>query len=223
MTPARRVVAVVAVLAVLVAGAVAANRWAPAVPASAGSNLVGRAVLTGPITADATAGVDAASLPRSPAGSDCLTRIARPAGPMDLCWQAWRDPQDADPAQDYYRLRVYGTFGGNDGSGVRWVVLRAGLVGKPSNEVFDAWPRDTVDGPCQNVTVSLRFGPDTDETVCGRTVATIRYEDWSQQVTWTCESCLFPDHATRAVALQQLVAVAAGTVPSWEIFADLGG
>jgi hypothetical protein len=73
------------------------------------------------------------------------------------------------------------------------------------------------------VTVSLHLGLDTDETLCGRTTATTRNDDWSQQATWTCESCLFPDHPDRALALQQWVAVAAGTVPSWEIFADLGG
>jgi hypothetical protein len=224
VTRARWAIGVGIVIAVVVAGGMTANRLAPTVPVAAGSTLLGRAVLTGAIAPDASDGAHPGDMTRSPSGQECLERIAARAGPLDLCWQAWRDPYDADPTQDYYRLRVYGTFGGGTGSGVRWAVVRARLVGKPSNQVFNTWPDGIFEGPCTDVTVSLGGGPQTQETLCGRTTSALTAgEAWSQDVTWTCESCLFPDHASRAIGLQEFVAVPPGTVPTWEIFGDLGG
>jgi hypothetical protein len=66
-------------------------------------------------------------------------------------------------------------------------------------------------------------GPMTTETICGRTTATTPPESSSQRVDWTCTSCLIPDQRTRAIALYAFVAVPSGTLPSWRIFADLGG
>jgi hypothetical protein len=149
VTRRRLGVTIVAILAVLLVGAIAANGWVPTIPVAASSNLVARAVLTGEIAPDATGGADPDDLPRSPAGQECLDSIDRAAGPMSLCWEAWRDPRDGDPTQDYYRLRVYGTFGGETGTGVRWAVVRARLVGKPSNDVFDTWPQGTFEGPAR--------------------------------------------------------------------------
>lgn len=213
------IVAAVGVVALLVVTVV--SPWTTTVPEDVALPLVARTVLQGEVAPDAN-NVDPDTIPRSPSGQECLN-IERPAGPLFLCWEAYKDPHDADAVQDYYLLRVYGTFGGASGTGVRWVVVRAHLVGEPSNDVFEGWPEGVFEGPCTQVDVSLGPGPVMPETICGRTTGATRIEDRSQTFTWTCAGCLFPDHADRAVALHEFVAVPAGTTPTWEIFADLGG
>jgi hypothetical protein len=217
------VIAVVSVIALtFVVGGVLA-RATSGIPADAASTVVARTVLQGEIAPDASEGVDPDTLPRSPVGQECLDVIARPAGPLSLCWEAYREPFDSDPVADYYRLRVYGTFGGEAGTGVRWVVVRARLLGQPSNNVFTAWPDGDYDGSCRQVEVSLDAGgPPATETLCGQTNGASNLADWSHRVTWNCGGCLFPDHASRAIALYEFVAVPSGTVPDWEIYADLG-
>jgi hypothetical protein len=208
------------VAGIVLVGATAGCSSTPKVPDEAALPLVARAVLKGEITPDATEGVDPDTLPLSPNGQECV-EINRPAGPWSLCWAAHRDPQDSDPAQDYYRFKVYGTFGGEAATGVRWASVLVRLVGEPSNNVFINWPRDVFDGPCDQVDVTLMIGPPEKETLCGRTSASDGREAWSYLVTWTCE-CLVPDHADRSLPLHQEIAVPQGTVPTWEIFADLG-
>jgi hypothetical protein len=214
------IVAVVGLIAL--AGAAAASRWNPSVPDESALPFLARTVLQGDMTPDATEGVDAETLPRSPAGGECLDRIVRPAGWMDLCWNAYRDPNDGDRDKDYYRIRVYGSFAGEGGGGLRWAAVRVRLVGEPLDNVLKGWPDWVFEGPCQPVEVSLGVVPTPSEELCGRTEGATNTEDWSHRVTWTCVGCLIPDHAMRAIALHELVGVAPGTVPAWEIFADLG-
>jgi hypothetical protein len=221
-------VAAVAALALVAAGVWAAGRLNVAVPADAASTVLTRTVMTGPVTPDAIDGEDTDLLPRSPAGQQCLDQIERAAGPMYLCWEAYRDPADGDPHKDYYRLRVYGSFGGETGTGVRWVIVKARLIGEPADQVFQTWPDGTFEGPCEAVIVGEAAGiseTTTRETLCGRTTAvkTPGAGGWSLGVTWTCQTCLFADHDTRAIALYEFVGVPEGTVPAWEISADLGG
>ena len=73
--------------------------------------------------------------------------------------------------------------------------------------------------------------PDTDEpavdeenTLCRstQTQAGDGPEPWSHQVKWNCLGCLIPDHADRGIWLTEMVAVQPGTLPKWEILADLG-
>ncbi len=206
----------------LIALAAAACSSTPLIPDDAALPLVARTLLQGQMTPDVTEGVDPETLPRTPAGSACLQSITRPAGRMDLCWGAYRDPHDSDPTQDYYRFKVFGTIFGSVGSGVRWASVLAGLVGEPSNNVFLNWPRDVFDGPCQQVEVSLGIGPVEVEEICGRTTGNDGRAPWSYRVTWTCVECLVPDHENRALSLHQWIAVPQGRVPTWEIFADLG-
>ena len=224
MGRARWAVAIVAVIAVVgLAGATVARGWTPSVPDSSAIPLVARTVLQGEIAPDVTDDVDPDAIALSPIGQECLDRIERPAGYLDLCWEAYKDSHDADALQDYYRLRAYGTFGGESGTGVRWAVVRAHLVGEPSNDVFEAWPDGVFDGSCKQVDVSLGPDPVMPETLCGRTTGATATDDWSQTFTWTCVGCLIPDHANWSVALHELVAVPAGTIPTWEIYADIGG
>jgi hypothetical protein len=219
--PWMAIVSVIAAIAVV--AAVVARAIPPTIPEDAASTVVARTVLTGEIAPDASDGVDPETIPRSPVGQECLDVIERPAGPLSLCWEAYRDPFDGDPLQDYYRMRAYGTFGGDTGTGVRWVVVRAQLVGEPSNNVFEGWPEGPYEGPCRDVPVELHWGgPGTSDTICGLTEGRTDQVAWSHRVTWTCVDCLIPDHANRAISLHEFLAVPAGTVPTWEIFADLG-
>lgn len=197
------------------------------VPADAAVTPVARTALAGPIPPDVTEGVDPATLPFTPAGEGCVP-ITRPAGTMSLCWEAHREPNEADPLQDYYVLRVIATFDGATGTGARWAVVRARLVGEPSNNVFHTWPDDVTEGPCHEVPVDGHFpvkGPVQDvETLCGRTTAARSTPGvWDQRVTWQCEGCVPADQADRSVPLRQWVVVRAGTVPIWDLYGDLGG
>jgi hypothetical protein len=222
LTP--RPVAVVAVMGLLGIG-ILVSQWGPSVPGAELLPLLVTTTLQGDMTPDVREGVDPETLPRSPSGGECLPRIDRPAGPLDLCWQAYRDPHDGDPQQDYYVLRVYGSFGGETGTGVRWVSVRARLVGQPSSNVFEGWPDSTYDGGCADQDVSLNglVGPVPREPVCGRTTGATTDADWSHLVTWTCIGCIVVGHETRPIILYSLVAVPERTVPAWEIFGDLGG
>ena len=212
-----------AMVALLALAAVGCDRGRPpSVPDDAGLSLVARTVLEGEITPDAAEGVDPETLPRTPAGATCLQSIMRPAGRLDLCWGAYRDPHDSDPTQDYYRFRVSGTIFGSVGSGVRWASVLTRLVGEPSNNVFMNWPRGVFEGPCQQVEVSFGPGPVEVEDICGRTTGSDGREPWSYRVTWTCVECLVPDREDRAISLHQWLAVPQGTIPTWEIYADLG-
>jgi hypothetical protein len=220
--------AVVVLIAFAVSGVWAASRLNVEVPVDAPATVMARTVMTGPVTPDATDGEDTALLVPSPYGQVCLDRIERAAGPLDLCWEVTREPADADPRKDYYRLRVYGSFGGGSGSGVRWVVVKARLVGEPMDQVFVTWPTGTYEGSCEQVMVGEAgglSGQPMAETVCGRTsgIETPGAGGWSLRVTWTCEGCLFASHDTRSIGLYELVGVPEGMVPAWDISADLGG
>jgi hypothetical protein len=198
-------------------------RWSPEVPTSAADDVVAATVMTGPIAPDVDEGDDIVDVPRSPMGSECLPRINRPAGYLDVCWSAHRHPADSDPDKDYYLLNVYGTFGpGADGS-PRWAVLKADLVGSPADDVMTAWPSGEFDGDCRPQPVPLAFvDPETEAVLCGH-LASGEGDTWARDVTWTCRGCLLPDSADRALSLYVEVGVTAGTVPVWEIFADVGG
>lgn len=222
------IAAVVVLVALVATGVWAAGRLNVEVPADAAATIAARTVMTGPITPDVTDDQDTDLIAPSPSGQACLDRIDRPAGPLDLCWEASRDPADGDPTKDYYRLHVYGSFGGVSGSGVRWVVVKARLIGAPMDGAFATWPEGTFEGPCGSLTVGMAAGVSrsmTTEEICGRTtsVETPGAGGWSLRTTWTCEGCLFASHDTRPIALYEFVGVPEGTVPSWEISADLGG
>ena len=217
------VVVVVAVLAVLaLTGNALASNWTPTIPSDAATTVLATTVLNGDIPADVIGDFDGQALPRSPAGVGCPDQIVRPIGTFYLCWEAYRDPNDGDLQQDYYHLRVHGSFGADPGSGLRWAVLRARLVGQPSNQVFMTWPDHTYDGPCRKVDALIMSPGHQTETVCGRTTGSLDAATWTQTATWVCVGCLIPDHDYRAIAIDEFIAVPEGTVPTWQIFADIG-
>lgn len=180
----------------------------PTVPSDAATTAVARAV-----------GTDG-----SAPASTCLPRIEDAAGVMDVCWEAHRDTNETDPQKDYYQLRVWSTFGGDSGSGARWAMLKADLEGTPADRVFTAWPEGDFEGPCRQTEVHLLLlGDPTVADVCGHTTGR-DVDSWGHSATWTCESwCLIPSHDDRALSLYVLVGVADGTIPTWDIFAELGG
>jgi hypothetical protein len=212
----------VVVAVVLLAGSAVLSRWAPVPPSDAGSTIAMRTTLAGDAAPDPSDGVDPNTVPPIPTGAGCTT-VSRPAGSMYLCWTATRDMADADPVADYYRLRVLGTVNAESGSGVRWVAISARLDGQPSNNVFKGWPDSTVTGPCQDYPVDLLVAKGDTETLCGETVGTTDVGRWKHTVTWACTGCLLPDRDAVGIVLHEEVAMPEGTLPTWEIGADMGG
>ena len=216
------VIALVAV--VLVSGTVISKSWVPAIPADAATTVLATTALTGDIPADILGDFDGTTPPRSPAGVGCPDQIVRPIGTFYLCWEAYRDPNDGDPLQDYYHLRVHGSLGAESGTGLRWAVLRARLVGQPSNQVFMTWPEDTYNGPCHKVDVDalIHSQGHQSETICGRTTGSLDAATWTKTATWVCVGCVLPDRDYQALAIDEFIAVPEGTIPTWQIFADIG-
>jgi hypothetical protein len=222
----RRLGIVLALVVAVAAIAVVLNAIPPSIDSSAASNPITRTVLTGPISPDVTEGsiptgdVSPGDLkPASPAGGECLDRIVRGGGWLDLCWQAGRQGNDADPVRDSYLLQVYGSY-----ERVRWVVVGSRLLIDPGDNVFDAWPSGTYDGACrqEQVPMLVPLTALSTEIVCGHTEGRIDFADWSHRVTWRCEGCLLPDATTRGFGLYNIVGVPAGTVPSWDLYAEAG-
>lgn len=204
-----------AVIAVLAAVAFRA----PTIPEGAAAAILATATGSGPIDPDIPPDGEPADGPSSPSGTGCLDDLARGEGWAHLCWSVDRDPTDADPDRDYYVLRFHGSF-----QGLRWLVLRADLVGPPRDDVYSMWPEQNVHGACQEIPVGLgpMAGSAATETLCGRTEPTFDGGRWLQSVTWTCEQCLLPTGDTKAIALMAWVAVPAGTIAEWDLLADAG-
>jgi hypothetical protein len=201
------VIGAIGLVAIVALVAIAGPFSRPTVPPDAATNPIAQAI---PSSETAFA-------------SECVPRIQNATGAMDVCWEAERYSNDADPAKDYYLLHVWSTFGGVTGSGARWAVLKANLVGAPADGVFGAWPDGDFDGSCRQIDVTLQLaqGP-IPVDVCGHTSGSDT-EGWGHRATWTCEGwCLIPGQDDRALNLFVWVGVAEGTIPSWDIYADLG-
>ena len=217
--PPRRATALLPLaVVVVVAGALVATTR-PSGPSF--RDPVARAVPVGPIDSDAPSGdiesEEPVDGPRSPSGQECLDRIGRGSGWVDLCWSVARDPHDADPTKDYYLLRLYGSH-----EGLRFLALKSDLVGSPGDGVVSVWPTGTIEGPCdiREVHLSGFLGSLPSAHVCGRTVGELDGATWSHTLTWTCEGCAPGDKVTRGFDSFLWVGVPAHTVPGWDVFAD---
>jgi len=209
--------ALVAILgAVLVFGLIVAAQPL-AIPPDAARTVLARTTTSGPIDPDG--GTPTSPGAHSPNGQACLPRVQKGSGWADVCWEVNRDPTDGSPTQDDYQLRVYGSF-----QGLKWLVVRADLVGRPNGGAYRMWPDSTIEGSCRQLPVHLlpALGPEPMEEVCGRTVGDFDPTSWSQALTWTCEICLLPDNAAKPLATYAYIAVDVGTVPAWDIFVDGG-
>jgi hypothetical protein len=206
-----------AVVVVVAAALIATTRS----PAAGLRDVIARAVPVGPIASDAAASGNGleppADGPRSPSGQTCLERITRGSGWVDLCWSVARDPNDADPAKDFYVLRLYGSH-----TGLRFLAIKSDLIGRPGDGLISLWPTGTIEGPCETREVHLsgHLGPLPPASVCGRTNGELEDATFAHTVTWTCEGCAPGQEVTRAFDSFVWVAVPAHTVPSWDLFAD---
>jgi hypothetical protein len=207
----------------LLAGAYLLFLAPPGVPATAAKDPIARTAMTGPIAPDMVSEDGAEVPPVSPVGQVCLERIVREAGSADVCWAASREPRDSHPQQDYYYLRIYGSYRGTSALGIRWLVVKSRLVTPPLLDVFDGWPSGTYDGPCEEQPVSLMVPLASIDraTLCGHTTAGPG-SDGSWTSTWTCSPCRPFDSTTRELGLYGVVGVAEGMVPAWDVFVDFG-
>jgi hypothetical protein len=159
----------------------------------------------------------------TPYGQDCREITDNPSGPMSVCWEAYREPNDGDPDKDYFHVSVYGSFGGESGTGVNWFVGRADLVDAPAGGSYAYWPSSTYYGACREVPVDIPLlSGSIPELVCGTTTGSLDATSWTQTVTWACEACPFGNHMTRGFSTYGFVGVAEGTVPAWNISIDYG-
>jgi hypothetical protein len=207
------------VIVVVIAG-VALGSTTAHVPPDAGSTIVMAAIVQGSPAPDPAADVDPDAPGTPPAGSGC-TDVDRTAGSLHLCWSAYRTVAEADPQADYYLVKLKGTVSGGSGSGIRWLAVSARLDGTPANSVFSGWPTGTIVGACSEQPVDLFLQTRDMETVCGRTTG-VTGSRFSHTVTWSCEQCLFPTTDAVGIVLYEAVAVPEGTLPGWQIGADLG-
>jgi hypothetical protein len=218
--------AIVLAIALIGGGVAYATIGSPTIPPAAGSTRIAiaeNAAAAGVVDPARDAALDAAT----PSASACLDRIARPGGWLDLCWSVSRMMNEADSAEDYYVLRVWGTLSGDPApAGLRWAVVRARP--DPASSPFEfraGWPDTVYDGACQKATTNLGiFDPaDPEVTVCGRTTGlTDAADPESTGVEWTCAGCLLPMSATQTMLVTEAVAVPEGGSPIWDLYADIG-
>ena len=171
----------------------------PPVPASAASTPIARTTGTGTDNA-------------------CLDRIHRGEGWIDVCWATVRDTAEADPTKDDYVLKLFATY-----EGLRWAVFASDLVGEPGDGAYAMWPNFDVGAECRSLQVDLGMVQNAPiETLCGPFKVQRDVGTWTQRLTWTCRSCLFPTRDTDAMSMYDAVGVPSGTVPAWDISVDGG-
>lgn len=199
---ARPLGAVLLLGAVLIGGFWIANR-PPVIPADAARTVIGRTSTTGGH------------------GQACLERQAFGPGWADVCWSVDRaEESDGSTTQDYYELRVYGSF-----EGLKWLVVRADLVGTPNAGAYTSWPDVLIEGDCHSVDADRGPIPGSPRTemVCGRVTGELDSGAWAQTFTWMCELCLLPVAAMKPLVMNGQVAVDQGTTPEWDLSLQGGG
>jgi hypothetical protein len=94
-----------------------------------------------------------------------------------------------------------------------------------SPTIVATWPNGTSSGPCRDVDVALPIidGPVDHELLCPSTTVSVGPgEDPAEVVMdWACVDCPPPHRTTLEIGLYVLADVAVGTVPAWEIRADV--
>ena len=209
-----------AILIALLAGVYVLFVTGPAIPATAAQTPIARTVMTGDVLPD----VENLNQPvPSPSGQECLDRITRDSGWVDLCWAAWRYQPETEDQQDTYFLKVYGSYQSTSALGIRWFVVKSRLVGQLYSGAFDGWPDGTYDGPCDEVPVSMGIPMTSTQNgpICGHTTSG-KGSGWTWESDRTCRPCWPFDSTTRGFELDNVVGVAAGTVPAWDVYVDFG-
>ena len=208
-------------------GAVA-RAWVPAVPVAVQGDRIGTATVEGFNPPDPSDWLPHVVVPRTPAGSGCFDPVVRPAGRLDVCWEAYRDNRESLPGADYYQFRLLATLHTTVPS--TWVAISIIPVGDERTRVGRMWPSGVLDGPCRSATVEgMNFLTDGDMThdvaddlACGRTTAARSDSFQRHDVIWTCASCGADQVEGQQIAIRELTATSEGGVPRWEVRAELG-
>jgi hypothetical protein len=206
----------------------AAISWVPTVPVGVQGVRIGTATVQGFNPPDPSDWFPQIIVPRTPAGSGCFDPVVRPAGRLDVCWEAYRDNREHLPGADYYQFRLIATLHATAPS--TWVDISIIPVGDERTRVAHLWPSGVLDGPCRSAAVEgmdfLTNGEMThdvaNDLACGRTTAAradARQRHW---VIWTCARCGADEEEGRQVAIRELVATSQGGVPTWQVYAELG-
>jgi hypothetical protein len=206
----------------------AATFWVPNVPQAVQGARIGTATVQGFNPPDPSDWFPQILVPRTPDGSGCFDPVVRPAGRLDVCWEAYRDNREHLPGADYYQFRLIATLHATAPSS--WVAISIVPVGDERTRVSHLWPSGVLDGPCRSAAVDgmdfLTNGEMTHDVVndlaCGRTTAA-RADAWQRHwVIWTCAACGADQAEGRQVAIRELVATSEGGVPRWQVDAELG-
>ncbi len=208
-------------------GAAAAS-WVPTVPVGVQGQLLGTATVEGFDPPDPSDWFPQIEVPRTPAGSGCFDPVVRPAGRLDICWEAYRDNREHLPGADYYQFRLVAALHATGPSS--WATVWITPIGGERTSVRQLSPSGVLDGPCRSASVQgmnfLTNGNMTNDVAsdfaCGRTTAA-RADAWGRHwVIWTCAACGADEPSGRQIAIRQLTGSSEGDVPSWQIFAELG-
>ncbi|HUP54292.1 MAG TPA: hypothetical protein VM408_02200, partial [Methylomirabilota bacterium] len=89
---------------------ISASSWVPAVPVAVQGAHIGTATVEGFNPPDPSDWFPQLVVPRTPAGRGCFDPVVRPAGRLDLCWEAYRDNRESLPGADYYQFRLAATL-----------------------------------------------------------------------------------------------------------------
>lgn len=160
-----------------------------------------------------------------PIDQECARSVDRLIARFDLCYATQAVAPVPGSVRDRILLRVYGSVIADEGPGIKGWVVRVRPVAGASATIVATWPRDAYSGPCKDVGVDLPIvgAPLDHDIVCPSTTVTVgpREDPAAVDVEWACVDCPPPHRATLGVALYVLSDVAVGTVPAWEIRADV--
>lgn len=228
--PVRRWALAVVPAAAIVAATLglAARSWVPAVPVAVHGDRIGTATVQGFNPPDPSDWFPQLVVPRTPAGSGCFDPVSRPAGRLEMCWEAYRDNREHLPGADYYQFRLVATLHATAPS--TWMAVSIVPVGDERTRVSHLWPSGVLDGSCRSTPVDgmdfLTNGAMThdviDDLACGRTTAARADGGQRHLVIWTCGGCGAEQRGGRRIAIRELVATSERGVPSWQVFAELG-
>jgi len=203
--------------------------WIPSVPEHTPEILVGTVTLHGFNPPDPSQPLAEPIMPPTPSGAGCFEPVVRPAGRLDLCWEGHRDNREVLPGGDIYHFRLTATL--HSVNPTSWVTI---VIVVPNDEhtlIRQIWPEGVLGGPCRIASVEgMNFLTDgsathdeVDDVACGRTTAR-RTDGWRRHsVIWTCAACGATDPSGRQIAVRELVGTRQGSVPTWAVYAELGG
>jgi hypothetical protein len=217
-----------AAIAIAVTWTSASSSWIPNVPEQVPGAMVGTAEVHGFNPPDPSDWLPQLVVPRSPAGSGCFDPVVRPAGRLDLCWEGYRDNRERLPGADYYQFRLLATL--HSTAPTSWVAIAIVAAGDERTYVGHLWPSGVLDGSCRTTAVEgMNFLTDGDMTsdvaedvACGRTTAATSDRGRRHWVIWTCAACGADEASGRQIAIRDIVGTPEGSVPAWEIHAELG-